>query len=526
MHYVTYLYSFTMIRYTGYLIVMILFIIPLAHCSGRVEKDTTGIRLQIQPIPYVYISYDSASQTFQIGNELVERRITINAEKRFIFTTAFINKFTGRNYVRSPGEEFSFRANGTKLSGVTGDFEYIGYDITGPGDVKGLEITLRVMREEIGNLKVMLVYEVYPHTPVIRKWLEIENPTGSLVKIDSMQVESLNLIPGSGYDLRFYDGSASPEKNLEVLSPIIFNTVLSEGFRIGNEAPGMLNYSVLDPVGGSVYMGMRPYFQNYAFEIQLSPNENFTSPGVFILLFKGELNESEEILKKFLVECMLLSKPPGYAIWYENIIENITESEILDKAQMASRSGADIFCLSGRWMERRGDWTLNEDIHLNSLSQRISDLGMKFGLSLDLAVTDPDSQIIKEHPGWIVKSKDGSDYAVQYDTSGKMMCLGSEYALYMAYEMGNLVKELDLDYIKLTGPMIPDGQSSGCFAQEHIHRSSAESLWYIYDGLFAICNFLHNQNPGLIIQVSPETYSTEKIVDYALMKNTDAERPF
>ena len=106
------------------------------------------------------------------------------------------------------------------------------------------------------------------------------------------------------------------------------------------------------------------------------------------------------------------------------------------------------------------------------------------------------------------------------------MCLGSEYTLYIAHEIDGLVKDLDLDYIKLAGPMIPDGESSGCFAEKHVHRSSAESLWYIYEGLFAICKHLHSQNPDLIIHVSPESYSPDGRIDYALLRYADVEWPF
>lgn len=444
----------------------------------------------------------------------------MNQKRRFIFTATFINKLSGSSYVRSLSEEFSFRANGIKLSGVTGDFEYIDHEMSGAGGVKELGINLRVMREEVGLLKVKLVYEIYPRTPVIRKWMEIENVGGSPVTIDSIQVESLSLMPGSEYDLDVY--TVSPE-GAEMLSPMVFDTRLMEGFFVGNEWPGILKYSEFYSNGSFISVGMRSYSQRYAAEIQLAPGEGFTSPAVFILFFKGEPDTAERTLEDFVAEYITWSRTPIQSIWYENLLTNtMTDAGIRKKVQLAAESGADIFCITGNWMDKRGDWNVNQNAPLEKFGKYAHELGMKFGLSMELAVADPDSQVMADYPQWVVRSADSPDGAD--NENGKLMCLGSEYTLYLAYQTDTLVRDLGLDYIKLTGQMVPDGD--GCFAKDHVHRSSAESLWYIYDGLFAICKRLHNQHPDLMVDISTESYTPDNTIDYALLKCADVEWPF
>jgi hypothetical protein len=210
-------------------------------------------------------------------------------------------------------------------------------------------------------------------------------------------------------------------------------------------------------------------------------------------------------------------------VWYESIPAEITESEMRQRTQMAAESDADIFCLVGNWMDKRGDWNINENIPLGEFSRHVHDQGMKLGLSIELAVADGDSQILTEYPQWVARSENNVDNTA---SDGKMMCLGSEYTLYVAHQIDALVKKLDVDYIKLTGPMIPNGETGKCFARDHIHRSSGESLWYIYEGLFAVCKHLHNQNPDLIVDIAIESYTPKQIVDYALLKHTDVEWPF
>ena len=471
------------------------------------------MRLQVQPLPGVYVHYESQSGTFQMGNELMERRISINTKEHRIFTTQFISKLSGRNYTSSLNEEFSFRANGTKISGVTGDLEYVDHKISSAGRMKSLEINLEVKQEEIGILKVKLFYEVYPNMPIIRKWITFENSGGSSVTVDSIQVESLSLMPGSQYDLEIY--SKPPAE-------IVFNVNLMEGFLTGNEFPGILKHLDLYPDPGSVFIGMKPYYHKYATEIQLAPGEEFTCPGAFILFFKGEPERAEELLAEFVTEYLAWSEPSDRSVWYENISGDVEDTEARGRVQLAADSGADTFCLNRGWTGKRGDWNISESANMQNFSQYARDLGMKFGLGIDLAIADQESQIMADYAQWAVKSKDGSHQVI--GDGGKMMCLGSEYTLYMVNRIDSLVRELELDYIKLNGPMIPDNEAAGCFSEDHVHRSSAESLWYIYDGLFAICEYLHTHHPNLIIDVSPESYNPGGAIDFALLKHADVSK--
>ncbi len=143
---------------------------------------------------------------------------------------------------------------------------------------------------------------------------------------------------------------------------------------------------------------------------------------------------------------------------------------------------------------------------------------MKFGLCMDLAIAEPESFVYISHPEWCCKTKDNSDYDIPND-NGKLMCLGSEYAVYIAYEIAELVRELNIDYVKLTGSIIPDAKTEGCHSKEHAHRSNKESWWYIYDGLFSVVKYLQSKYNELIVDVSFDSYNPAGIPDYALIKN-------
>jgi len=473
------------------------------------------LKLKVQPAQGTYIFYDSRKSTFRMGNEFIERRIFV--DKNRIYTTAFINKLSNNNYSKSPGEEMAFSANGEKISGVNGTLEFLGHDLS--SNILEIRFSAKL---ETGNLNIRIVYEIL-HKPIIHKWIEIENTGGSYITIDSIQVESLKLIPGAEYDLTIFN----PQKNSKVLSPAVYDAHLSEGFFLGNEAPGILQYYDIYSSNGYVNIGLTPYQQDYGTEVQLAPNEKFTSPATFIFLFKGDPEGSVESLLEFVDEYISLPKIPEYKVWYESP-SNI-QLQIYEHVQNAKESGSDVFCLREDWTDRRGDWTFEKNAYIPELSQYVHNSGMKFGLCIDLAIAETESQVLIQNPEWTVKAEDGSDYIdpKYYELSssnGRLMCLGSEYAVYMAYEIDELVRELGLDYVKLTGAMLPGAGTKGCHSKDHIHRSGAESWRSIYDGLFSIIRYLHSSHWDLIVDISLESYSPSGMMDYALLRNADMQR--
>jgi len=490
-------------------------------CNEKKETTKPTVKIEIQPLDSVYVQYSEQSSSFRIGNELIERTVVVDKKSNHILTTTFTNKLSQHNYVNTLSEEFSFRMNGAQVSGITDNIEYISHNIISNGDIKGLELNLKAKLEGIGTLNFKLLYEVYSHLPVIRKWIEIENPTGSSITVDSIVPESLNLLPGLESDIEGHDlVEYLDNKNMAGLSPVVINTHLMEGFILGNETPGVLKYYNIYSKPGLIEVGMKPYSEPYAPEIQLAPGESFTSPAIFVFFFKGNPAESKAMFYELVSEYISLTNERSYSASFEEVSAETTETQVIEKMNRAKESGANVFCLSGNWTDKRGDWTYEKNAYIKNLSEKAHESGMKLGLCVDVAVAEPDSTVFIQYPQWTVKSKDGADYKVP-DTQSKLMCLGSEYALYMAYEIDSLVKELNLDYVKLTGAIIPTADVGGCFAEGHLHRTSGESIWNIYDGLFALIMYLHGEHPGLIVDVSLESYNPPGSLDYALLKNAD-----
>ncbi len=395
-------------------------------CGHKVKQEITVPKIEIQPIQSLYISYDSRNSTFRIGNELIERRVFLDTKANRVFTNAFINKLSMQNYIKSPDKEFSFRMNGVEFNGINGNLEFLNYKINSYGDLKNLEINTRTKSDT--SLNVRIIYEIYSHKPVIRKWIEFENTSGTDIVLDSIIVESLSIMPGSEYDLEIYSLESKnptwtkefnsailksddqiPYPILIALSPAVFNSRLNEGIFFGNEFPGILKFCDIYSTGKTISLGMKPFAQSYSAEIQLSPQEKLIIPPTFIFLFKGDLQSAEKELSNFIREYFIPFQSNNLKVWHEDIMPDDTKEKLVEKVNLAKENSANIFCISGNWADKRGDWVCKYD-YIHEIIEYVHSLDMKFGLCIDIAIAEPESFVLTQHPEWCFKTSDNSDY--------------------------------------------------------------------------------------------------------------------
>lgn len=90
------------------------------------------------------------------------------------------------------------------------------------------------------------------------------------------------------------------------------------------------------------------------------------------------------------------------------------EDKLIEIAKTAKEDGIELFVLDDGWFSTRcgetsglGDWWANTDRLPNGikgLSERIEELGMKFGLWFELEMVNKDSELYRSHPDWILQT--------------------------------------------------------------------------------------------------------------------------
>ncbi len=104
---------------------------------------------------------------------------------------------------------------------------------------------------------------------------------------------------------------------------------------------------------------------------------------------------------------------PGWCSWMYHA-GRVGEAEVLRAADALKEqlfaSGYRLVQVDGGWWTKRGDWRPNERFPhgLRWLSDEIHRRGLQFGLHLSPLRIDPDSELARNHPDWLLRSPDNS----------------------------------------------------------------------------------------------------------------------
>lgn len=137
------------------------------------------------------------------------------------------------------------------------------------------------------------------------------------------------------------------------------------------------------------------------------------------------------------------------AVYFDHSIEAL--SEIADRA---AAIGAERFVLDDGWFGRRdddtsslGDWTVDASKWpegLDPLIAHVESLGMKFGLWVEPEMVNPDSDLYRNHPDWIMGPADQTLGRFQY-----VLDLGrDEVRDYLFEALDALLCAYSIDYLK------------------------------------------------------------------------------
>ena len=166
-----------------------------------------------------------------------------------------------------------------------------------------------------------------------------------------------------------------------------------------------------------VLLGIHPEW----FDWKLGPGDEFQTPEAVMVYTDRGLNHMSQTFHR------LYQKRLARGYWRDRVrpilVNNweatyfdFTEEKILALAKTAASTGIELFVLDDGWFGKRlsdrsglGDWKANSDRLPNGISglaEKIQDLGMKFGLWFEPEMANPDSDLYRAHPDWVLSVPD------------------------------------------------------------------------------------------------------------------------
>lgn len=194
-------------------------------------------------------------------------------------------------------------------------------------------------------------------------------------------------------------------------------------------------------------------------EITLQTGESYESPWLYGAWGQG-LNEISarfhHLLRTWHPELVEKRRPVLLNTW-EAVYFDHDEQTLMNLADEAARAGIERFVVDDGWFHLRrddraglGDWQVDEAVWprgLGPLAQHVHDLGMEFGLWFEPEMINPDSDLARAHPEWIL-----APTPQRHPLTGRfqqVLDLSQTAAARYIFEcMDKLVGELGIDYIK------------------------------------------------------------------------------
>ncbi|MEV7624796.1 alpha-galactosidase [Actinoplanes sp. NPDC089786] len=152
-------------------------------------------------------------------------------------------------------------------------------------------------------------------------------------------------------------------------------------------------------------------------EVRLGAGESYRSPWLYGAFGTG----LDEVARRFHRHLRAREprvspdRPVTLNVWEAVYFEHDLD-RLLDLAERAAAAGVERYVLDDGWFGSRrndhaglGDWVVSADVWprgLHPLIDRVRKLGMQFGLWFEPEMVNPDSDLARAHPEWIMAARD------------------------------------------------------------------------------------------------------------------------
>jgi alpha-galactosidase len=474
---------------------------------------------------------------WSLGNDLVSRVISFS-DADGLRTESLQHLVTGTDFATNPtgNVEFSFDTSARHFDG------HSKWTLGGAAAVtiaggKALRVQLR---DEPDGLAVAVFYAAYDDEPALRQWLEIKNTGRESIVLSHLAFARMNAAPGKPADLHVMSGyGAVPHESFmtgRVSDAAIFmyDSRTREGFAVVNEAPGYLKRTEIAS-GWQTGLSLMYDTDLFPFERSVTPGETFETAKGSLVFFKDGTGFSDShwavpgYLSRIVMRRGIAYRPLWLYNTWEPFMRDINWETVKQLIPIASRMGLDVFTIDDGWQSAYGS---NEDNRtafpqgIDGVRKFLANEHLGLGLWVPLAAVGTQTAAYVEHPEWACQDANGRPKITGTAAGPQgLMCLGSPYRELALRRLNELIQRYRPRYIKvdLTTVFNAYGEEPGCHAPGHYHRTWAESLDRIYEGLEYIGSRLHEAHPEVIVDYTFELWGEKHLIDAALLRYADVD---
>jgi alpha-galactosidase len=303
--------------------------------------------------------------------------------------------------------------------------------------------TLTIVLKDISrDVQIDLQYEVDPETGILGRSARIENGTKEPFTIEQVFAATWNLPSDTSYQLRYLTGRWAGEWNLqqEAIHPgkVVLESrrgstgvevnpwfAIERGAQPGQDTGdvwfGALGWSGSWQINVEEDWAHRVRvtggFTPFDFAYTLAPGQSLETPKFYGGYSNTGIGGASRLLHRFELDSVLPEvphrklRPVLYNSW-EATGFNVNEAGQEALAEKAASIGVERFVMDDGWFGERkddhaglGDWYVNPQKFphgLKPLIDKVHSLGMDFGLWVEPEMVNPNSDLYRQHPDWVL----------------------------------------------------------------------------------------------------------------------------
>ncbi len=345
----------------------------------------------------------------------------------------------------------NFREPALRITHANGDLNteliYIAHQQLTFKD-KNVNQTVVKLKDKSNRLYVNLIFKTFQKENVITQNVEIKNEEDKEIVLHNYYSTYLP-IKANGYYLNSFNGSWAREmfleetklthgiKSIESKKNVRTTHTENPSFLLSLNAPLNENYG--EVIAGAlawsgnyklnfeldefnvlnISAGINPYASQY----HLKPHNIFFTPDMVLTYSNtgagGASRNLHDWARNYQIYDPMTIRPTLLNSW-EGAYFKFDEKTLTDMMDSAADMGLEMFVLDDGWFGNNyprngtsaglGDWQVNKaklPRGINYLANYAVKKGLKFGIWLEPEMVNPQSDIAKKHPDWIVKNRGG-----------------------------------------------------------------------------------------------------------------------
>jgi alpha-galactosidase len=392
------------------------------------------------------------------------------------------------------------------------------------------EVLLIRLRDQNYPLHVNLYYRASPRLDLIERWATIENFGTQPVLLERAFSAQWHLPLFGDYRLSHLSGRWLDETHIQ-RQPLKPGLSVLESRRLTTSHHAnpwfALDRGGADEDQGEVWFGVLAWSGNWKisaevtdfsstrvsigvndwdFAWRLQPGDLFSAPSSYAGYTKAGFGAASRCLHDFIRAEVLPHGATPHKVLYNSWEATLYDVDVDSQSQLAelaAKMGIELFVMDDGWFQGRkddhaglGDWWPDPDKFPNGLQpliRRVNELGMDFGLWVEPEMVNPNSDLYRAHPDWVIH------FPTRARTESRNQLIL------------NLARDDVQDYLIETLDKVLD-ENNITFIKWDMNRNVSEpgwpsaegdprELWVRYvHGLYHVWNTLRERHPAVVWQ--------------------------